>query len=189
MMTTSSELPGHFVGRTGFLKPDRRTKQRNQTFRFGVINADPDRRVLCLVKNISATGAMIDVENTLEIPDEFTLVIESDPFGRRCRVAWRKPKEIAVKFDNSRREVGPDRNDRRQSPRRSLNSAGWIRLDGGFATRECTIVDISSAGVRLSVSFAADLPATFTLLFSKNHPGRRLRTIWKRANVIGAQFI
>jgi hypothetical protein len=26
-------------------------------------------------------------------------------------------------------------------------------------------------------------------LLSKNHPGRRLRTIWKRADVIGAKFI
>jgi hypothetical protein len=38
MMITSTELPGHFVSRTGFLKPAQRTKQRNQTFRFGVSN-------------------------------------------------------------------------------------------------------------------------------------------------------
>ena len=94
-----------------------------------------------------------------------------------------------MKFDDSRREVGLDRLERRRSPRRALNSPGWIRLDGGFATRECTIVDMSNAGVRLSVPFAANIPATFTLLLSKNHPGRRLRTIWKRADVIGAKFI
>jgi hypothetical protein len=94
-----------------------------------------------------------------------------------------------VKLDDSRREVGLDRLERRRSPRRALNSPGWIRLDGGFATRECTIVDMSNAGVRLSVPFAANIPATFTLLLSKSHPGRRLRTIWKRADVIGAKFI
>ena len=93
-----------------------------------------------------------------------------------------------MRFDNSRREVGLDHAERRQSPRRTLNAVGWIRLDG-FATRECTIVNISSAGVRLSVPFAANVPATFTLLFSKNQPGRRVRTVWKRADVIGAKFI
>jgi hypothetical protein len=82
-----------------------------------------------------------------------------------------------------------DRGERRRAPRKALNSVGWIRLDGGFATRECKIVDVSSAGVRLSIPFAADIPATFTLSFSKHYPGRRLRTIWKRANVIGAEFI
>ena len=94
-----------------------------------------------------------------------------------------------MKFDSSRRDVVKDRGERRRTPRRALNSVGWIRPTGGFATRECKIVDVSRAGARLSIPFAANIPATFTLSFSKHHPGRRMRTIWKRANVIGAEFI
>jgi hypothetical protein len=94
---TNIELPGHFLNRSGFLRADRRTKQRNQTFKFGVITFGSDRR-LCVVKNISPTGAMIELENTLEIPDEFTLAIEADAFTHVCRAAWKRPKQIAVNY-------------------------------------------------------------------------------------------
>jgi hypothetical protein len=188
MATISAQLPGHFVSGAGFIRADQRTKQRSPTFKFGIINFGSDRRVLCVVKNVSSTGAMIELENTLELPDVFTLSIEADPFSQTCRTAWRKSKEIAVKFESSRRDLATERNERRQSPRRSLNASGLIRLEGGFATRECTIVDVSSTGVRLEVPFADNIPATFTLMFSKNYPGRRLRTTWKRANAIGAKF-
>jgi PilZ domain len=187
-MTTSTELPGHFVSRSGFLRIDQRTKQRYQTFKIGVITSGSDRR-LCVVKNISPTGAMIEVENTLEIPDEFTLAIEANSFTHACRVAWKRPKQIAVKFDSSRRNARVDQNGRRHASRRILNAVAWIRLDGGFATRECKIVDVSTAGVRLSLPFAAKIPAAFTLLFSKHAQGHRVRTIWRRANEIGAKFI
>lgn len=196
-MTVSSDLPGHFINRRGFVKADRRTKQRNPAFKFGIITWEPDRRILSIVKNISPTGALLEAENALEIPDQFTLTIDTERASRSCRVTWKKSKQIAVNFDSGRREVKPERREqphngrqeRRQSPRRSSNTAGWIRLDGGFASRECRIVDASTNGVRLSIPFADKLPETFTLLFSKNAQGHRVRTIWRRANQIGVKFI
>jgi hypothetical protein len=196
-MTFSSELPGHFVNRRGFVQADQRTKRRNQTFKFGIITCEPDRRILSVVKNISPIGALLELDNTLEIPDQFMLAIDSEPAVRVCRVAWKKAKQIAVNFDGVRRETKPvhhqqrqnGRQDRRQSPRRSSNTAGWIRLDGAFATRECKIIDISTTGVRLCIPFAGKLPDTFTLLFSKDARGHRVRTIWRRAGQIGAKFI
>jgi hypothetical protein len=197
MMTASSELPGHFVNNRGFVRVDRRTKQRNQLFKFGIITCEPDRRILSVVKNISPTGALLEVDNTLEIPEQFTLAIESESSARVCRVAWRKAKQIAVDFDAAHREVKPkrqeqhqnERQERRQSPRRNLDATGWIRLDGGFAARECKIVDISTTGVRLAIPFAGRIPETFTLLLSKHAHGHRVRMIWRRANQIGAKFI
>jgi hypothetical protein len=196
-MTISSDLPGHFINRRGFVKADRRTKQRNPAFKFGIITCEPDRRILSIVKNISPTGALLEVENALEIPDQFTLTIDTEPASRSCRVTWKKSKQIAVNFDSGRREVKLERREqpqsgrqeRRHSPRRSSNTAGWIRLDGGFATRECRIVNASTSGVQLSIPFADKLPETFTLLFSKNAQGHRVRTIWRRANQIGVKFI
>jgi hypothetical protein len=156
-----------------------------------------DRRILGVVKNLSSAGALIEVDNALEIPDEFTLVIESEPSARVCRVAWKKGKQIAVNFNGAPREVTPERQEqgqigrqeRREAPRRNLNTPGWIRLDGGFGLRECKIVDVSISGVRISLPFGGKLPDTFTLLLSKNAPGHRVRTIWRRANQIGAKFI
>ena len=195
MMSGGSELPGHFVSRTGFIRVDQRAKQRDPTFKFAIITCGPNRRILSVVKNISPTGALIEVDNALEIPDEFTLAIESEPSARVCRVAWKKATQIAVNFDGTRREVkGQERRhngrqDRRQAPRRNQNTAGWIRLDGGFAMRECKIVDFSTAGVRLAIPFAGKMPETFTLFFSKGAQGHRVRVIWRRANQIGAKFI
>ena len=192
----SMELPGLFVNRRGFLEADRRAKQRNPTFKIGVISCDLDRRILSVVKNISPTGALIEVENALEIPDQFMLAIESEP-ARVCRVAWKNPKQLAVNFDEARPPVTPQplegrqnaRQERRLSPRRSLNVACWLRLDGSFAIRECKVVDVSLAGIRLAIPFAGKLPETFTVLFSKNAQGHRVRVIWRRANQIGARFI
>jgi len=194
---TASELPGHFVNRSGFLRADQRSQHRKPTFRFGIITCGADRRILSVVKNISPTGALIEVDNALEIPDEFALTIESEPSPRVCRVAWKKGKQIAVNFHGAPREATPERRDqrqigrgeRRQAPRRNLNTPGWIRLDGGFGLRECKIIDVSISGVRISLPFAGKLPETFTLLLSKHAQGHRVRTVWRRANQIGARFI
>jgi hypothetical protein len=197
-MSSTNELPGHFINRRGFVSVDRRANQRNPTFKFGVICCDPDRRILSVVKNISPTGALIEVDNALEIPDTFTLAIESESAARVCRVAWKNAKQVAVNFNGTQREPPQEpaeankqngRQERRLSPRRNLNATGWIRLDGSFAPRECTIVDVSLAGVRIALPFAGKLPQTFTLLFTKQAVGHRVRTIWRRANQIGAKFI
>jgi hypothetical protein len=55
-------------------------------------------------------------------------------------------------------------------------------LDRSFAMRECKIVDVSTAGVRLAIPFAGKIPETFTLLFSKGAQGHRVRVIWRHAN-------
>jgi PilZ domain-containing protein len=197
MMTFSNQLPGHFLNNRGFVEADRRTKARSETFKIGTIAYDPDRRVLSVIKNISPTGALLELENAVEIPDEFTLAIDSEPSPRFCRVAWKKAKQVAVNFDAApleptsyhRQEPRPGRQDRRRAPRRGLNTAGWIRLDGSFAIKECKIVDVSTAGVRLCIPFAGKIPETFTVLFSKGAQGHRVRVIWRRANQIGAKFV
>lgn len=196
-MTVSFELPGRFVERRGFVRVDQQTKQLESAFRFGIITCDPSRRILSVVKNISPTGALIEVDNALEIPDQFRLAIESEPSARICRVAWKRAKQIAVNFNGAPGEVTPERQEqrqigrqeRRQTPRRSPNTPGWIRLDGGFGLKECKIVDVSISGVRISLPFAGKLPETFTLLLTKHAQGHRVRTIWRRDNQIGAKFI
>jgi len=131
MMTTDpTELPGHFVNRSGLVRVDQGTKQRDPTFKFGIITCDPNRRILSVVKNISPTGALIEVDNPLEIPDQFTLGIESEPLARVCRVTWKKAKQIAVSFDGAQREAsGQDRRhdgrqDQRLALRRNVNMTG-----------------------------------------------------------------
>ncbi len=55
----------------------------------------------CTVRNLSETGARLEVENPVGIPDTFKLTIKSKKLERACRVIWRKAKEIGVRFVGS----------------------------------------------------------------------------------------
>ena len=48
----------------------------------------------CAVRNLSEAGAALDV------PHEFTLIMETDQLSRRCRVIWRKENRIGVAFES-----------------------------------------------------------------------------------------
>jgi hypothetical protein len=53
----------------------------------------------CTVRNISDTGAALEVVTPLFIPDKFTLIVPSDGLSRPCRVMWRRERRIGVSFD------------------------------------------------------------------------------------------
>ena len=52
----------------------------------------------CTVRNISDTGAALEVASPIGIPQDVTLVVEADKLKRECRVVWRKDKRIGVTF-------------------------------------------------------------------------------------------
>jgi len=52
----------------------------------------------CVVRNISAEGAAIDVENPAFVPPHFLLVIASDSSVHKCKIAWIQQKRIGVTF-------------------------------------------------------------------------------------------
>lgn len=53
----------------------------------------------CTVRNISQTGAALEVVTPLFIPDRFTLVVPSAQVKRPCRIVWRKDRRIGVTFE------------------------------------------------------------------------------------------
>ena len=52
----------------------------------------------CLVLNISAEGAAIDVANPAFVPSRFRLVMASDSSVRECQIAWIQQNRIGVSF-------------------------------------------------------------------------------------------
>jgi hypothetical protein len=52
----------------------------------------------CTVRNISAEGAAIDVENPAFVPSRFRLVMANDSSVRECSIAWIQQKRIGVTF-------------------------------------------------------------------------------------------
>jgi hypothetical protein len=53
----------------------------------------------CTVRNLSGTGAALNVTSPVGIPDRFTLVLPADGSHQACRVVWRKEKRIGVAFE------------------------------------------------------------------------------------------
>lgn len=52
----------------------------------------------CAVRNLSEKGAALEAARVVGIPAEFSLVVRSDDFNRKCRVVWRKLNRIGVAF-------------------------------------------------------------------------------------------
>ena len=77
---------------------NKRASPRKRVLKAGTIEFGGSA-ITCMVRNMSDTGAMLDVATPVGIPDHFTLVLRAN--GRRmpCRVAWRKEKRIGVAFD------------------------------------------------------------------------------------------
>jgi hypothetical protein len=53
----------------------------------------------CTIRNISETGAALEVVTPLFIPDRFTLVVQTAQLKRPCRIVWRKERRMGVAFE------------------------------------------------------------------------------------------
>jgi hypothetical protein len=53
---------------------------------------------ICTVRDISPTGAALDVANAAKVPNHFTLVMEMESAARSCAVIWRKERQLGVEF-------------------------------------------------------------------------------------------
>ena len=76
---------------------DQRASPRQRVLKTGTIAFD-GAGIDCVVRNISANGAALEVESQIGIPKEFKLVISAEHFNGFCRVLWRKAKRIGVVF-------------------------------------------------------------------------------------------
>lgn len=77
--------------------PHRRKAPRRRVLKTGSIEF-ADTAIECTVRNMSATGAAIEVVTPLFIPDRFTLFIQSEQSRRACRVVWRSGRRMGVAF-------------------------------------------------------------------------------------------
>lgn len=87
-------------------------KQVDQTDRRGAprINLDMDGTIKpsrihapfpCIVRNISRTGATLEVDNVDPVPDVFWLHLEHEGFSTECIVVWRSETVLNVMFQSA----------------------------------------------------------------------------------------
>ena len=77
---------------------EHRIAPRHRVLKAGTI-AFGGGAIDCTVRNISDTGAALDVVTPLFIPDRFMLVVQTDHLKRPCHIVWRKEKRMGVAFD------------------------------------------------------------------------------------------
>jgi len=77
---------------------EKRRAPRLRTFKGGSIMFSVAPPIGCVIRNMSETGALLAVESSVGIPDEFALLIKPELIKRACRVAWRKAGRMGVQF-------------------------------------------------------------------------------------------
>lgn len=77
---------------------ERRKAARQRVLKKGTIAFNRAGVISCTLRNMSSAGACLVVASQVGIPDEFTLVIESDRVSKPCRVIWRRNDRIGVEF-------------------------------------------------------------------------------------------
>jgi hypothetical protein len=77
---------------------EHRTAARKRILKAGTIEFGGET-IPCTVRNISDSGAALEVATVLWFPDRFTLGIESDGISKPCHIVWRKEKRIGVAFE------------------------------------------------------------------------------------------
>ena len=77
---------------------ERRKSQRKRKLKAGTIAFDHGGVISCVIRNMSPSGACLEVSSPLGIPDDFMLLGKSDHIKRSCHLVWRSQKQIGVSF-------------------------------------------------------------------------------------------
>jgi hypothetical protein len=79
---------------------------------------------------------------------------------------------------------------KKREARRSVQQPGWITLDGGFAARQCNVLDLSTTGAKVIVDDPTSVSNRMRLAFSRDaRNGRTCEVVWRRGKMIGVRFI
>jgi hypothetical protein len=77
---------------------DNRTAPRQRTLKGGkIVLNDGFSTIDCTVRNLSATGAKLEVASIIGIPPQFRLAM-NDGRDFSCETAWRTETAVGVKF-------------------------------------------------------------------------------------------
>jgi hypothetical protein len=77
-----------------------RTRSRSRTFLAGKIILNDGWSVVdCVVRNLSDTGACLELPSVAGLPDRFGLKVEQGALAAKCRVVWKRGGRIGVAFE------------------------------------------------------------------------------------------
>lgn len=77
---------------------ERRGTQRHRTFKGGSISFDRYAGIECVVRNLSARGACLELDSPGSVPEDFSLIIRPENIRRSCHLVWRAEHRLGVRF-------------------------------------------------------------------------------------------
>lgn len=81
---------------------NRRQTERHRTLRHArIILSNRMSTFDCTIRNISATGALLEVPAPIGIPNQFELALDMEKHGPACTVRWRTDHYLGVSFDDA----------------------------------------------------------------------------------------
>jgi hypothetical protein len=80
---------------------ERRCCPRQRVLKAATIEFNRAGGISCTVRNLSSTGACVEVASPLGIPASFDLLITSDHAIHRCRMVWHSEHRIGVSFEQT----------------------------------------------------------------------------------------
>ncbi|MCR6732740.1 MAG: PilZ domain-containing protein [Afipia sp.] len=83
---------------TSLAATDKRRVGRQRVLKPGTIVFKGSGSISCVVRNISDSGAALEVISPIGIPETFELHIQGEPLRRHAHVVWRKEKRIGITF-------------------------------------------------------------------------------------------
>jgi hypothetical protein len=84
---------------------DKRGSSRRDIARIVQMATGLGQGLKCSLKDISSTGARIEITDASSAPQEFLIKL-NDGLLRWCRVMWRSEKEIGITFIEAPRSLG-----------------------------------------------------------------------------------
>lgn len=88
------------------VQAERRTSRRRRIAKPGLIWCEQESREhVCVVVDVSDSGARIKFVSSAIEADQFELRIEIDRFAVDCEVVWRRGHEMGLKFTGEPREL------------------------------------------------------------------------------------
>jgi hypothetical protein len=76
---------------------NQRKAPRRRIHKSGTIILGKKAHLPCTIRNLSESGACLEVQATFEIPSMFLFVMPSRP-PKTCKVIWRNDRQLGVHF-------------------------------------------------------------------------------------------
>lgn len=150
---------------------EQRIQQRNRTFRSGKLVFNNKRSIInCVVKNLSISGACLEVESTGGIPTAFELKLDEADASHLCQLVWMSDKRVGVEF----RDAGAARHDNREI---NVDAAACERAADGAKPPELLRSGVLSLRAGLD-----EVPVGIVLLDSDTRAefmNRAFRRMWR----------